>query len=198
MLAERLSELGLEVVATREPGGTATGEAIRDILQHDAAGEPVAPGCEVLLFAASRAQLVNRVILPAIDRGAAVVCDRFADSTVCYQGYGRGFDIEKMIEINDFAVGRAVPDVTLLIDIDTVRGFERVAKRNVANGATHDRFEREDMRFHEAIRKGYLALAERWPARFRVIDGDRPEEAVAADVWAAVQPVVSGGVETDE
>lgn len=189
-LAERLRGLGYDVVTTREPGGTATGEAIRDILQYDAAGEPVAPGCEVLLFAASRAQLVQRVILPAIDRGAVVVCDRFADSTLCYQGFGRGFDVEKMIEINAFAIGRAVPDVTVLIDIDTARGFDRVARRNETNRTRHDRFEREDQSFHAAVRKGYLALAARWPERFRVIEGDQPEDTVADAVWRVVAAVV--------
>jgi len=198
LLAERLHESGCEVVTTREPGGTATGEAIRGILQHDTAREPVDPSCEVLLFAASRAQLVNRVILPAVDRGAVVVCDRFADSTVCYQGYGRGFDVEKMIEINAFAIGPAVPDVTLLIDIDTEKGFARVAERNKATGAGHDRFEREEMAFHKRIRDGYLELAARWPERFRIIDGDRAPDAVAVDVWETVRPLLSGrGVEVE-
>lgn len=190
-LVARLQAAGRTVLTTREPGGTPTGEAIRNILQHDAAGEPIDPACEVLLFAASRAQLVRRVILPAIERGEIVVCDRFADSTVCYQGYGRGFDVEKMIEINAFAIGPAVPDLTILLDLDVSRGFARVQERNAGRGQDHDRFEREALRFHEDVRAGYLELARRWPERFRVIGSDRPQDEVAADIWAAVQPVVA-------
>jgi len=186
-LADSLRDMGHDVLITREPGGTPTGEAIRDILQHDASGEPIAPECEVLLFTASRAQLVRRVILPALERGVIVLCDRFADSTVCYQGYGRGFDVERMIDINAFAIGEAVPDMTLLLDIDVGRGLRRIEERNAAARVGRDRFEREDIRFHEKVRRGYLELAARWPERYRVVNTDREQDAVAADILELVQ-----------
>ncbi len=197
-LADGLRGMGYEVLVTREPGGTPTGEAIRDILQHDASGEPIAPECEVLLFTASRAQLVRRVILPALERGAIVLCDRFADSTVCYQGYGRGFDVERMIDINAFAIGDAVPDLTLLLDIDVRRGFQRIEERNAAANTGRDRFEREEIGFHEKVRQGYLALAARWPERYRVVDTDREQDVVAAEVWELVQPCLSPPSAQDE
>jgi dTMP kinase len=187
-LAEALRGMGHEVLVTREPGGTPTGEAIRDILQHDSSGEPIAPECEVLLFTASRAQLVRRVILPALERGTIVLCDRFADSTVCYQGYGRGFDVERMIDINAFAIGDAVPDLTLLLDLEVGEGFRRIEERNAAANVGRDRFEREDIRFHEKVRQGYLALAARWPERYRIVDTDREQDVVAAEIWEHVQP----------
>ncbi|MDP6525831.1 MAG: dTMP kinase [Kiritimatiellia bacterium] len=185
-LCERLGEQGIEVVKTREPGGTATGELIREILQHDRAGEPLFPESEALLFAASRAQLVRSVILPALEGGAWVVCDRFADSTTAYQGYGRGFSVDDMLNINSFAVDGAQPDVTLLLDVDVALGFDRIQKRNTENGVENDRFEREAREFHERVRQGYLALAKRFPDRFRVIDASRDEGSVQCRVWETV------------
>ena len=157
-LVERLVEAGHEVVSTREPGGTKTGELIRDILQHDSAGEPLSPEAELLLFAASRAQLVNRVIAPALKRGAIVVADRFVDSTTVYQGYGRGFDVEKIMTINQFAVAGEWPDITVLLDTDVTEGLRRVTER----GCEIDRFEKENVDFHERIRAGYLDMAAKW------------------------------------
>lgn len=187
-LMQRLESEGLPVRYTREPGGTSTGEAIRDILQHDKAGEPLCPETEVLLFEASRAQLVRHVILPALARGEWVVCDRFADSTTVYQGYGRGFDVERMIEINRFAIGEAEPDLTLLLDVDVARGFERIHRRPETGGSL-DRIEREERAFHERVREGYLALAARFPDRFRIVDAARDEDAVADAVWEIVRHV---------
>lgn len=185
-LCERLGKQGIEVVKAREPGGTATGELIREILQHDRAGEPLFPESEALLFAASRAQLVRSVILPSLERGAWVVCDRFADSTTAYQGYGRGFSVDDMLSINSFAVDGADPDVTLLLDIDVALGFDRIQKRNAENGVENDRFEMEAREFHEEVRRGYLALSERFPDRFRVIDASQDEGSVQCCVWKTV------------
>jgi dTMP kinase len=185
-LAERLRGRGLEVVTVREPGGTRTGEIIRDLLQNDLAGEPLAPRSEVLLFAASRAQLVQARILPAIERGAWVVCDRFMDSTTAYQGYGRGFDVERMIAINAFAVGDASPDLTILLDLDIEASLDRMSQRNRESGKAHDRFEREARDFHTRIRNGYLELAARWPERFRIVDSDRPVDVVSEAIWSVV------------
>ena len=125
----RLQAAGTNVVYTREPGGTPTGEAIREILQHNKAGEAPCPETEVLLFAASRAQLVRHVIIPALERGDWVVCDRFADSTTAYQGYGRGFSVEQMIAINAFAIDGAQPDLTILLDLPVRDGFARLEQR---------------------------------------------------------------------
>jgi len=189
-LCRRLRRAGCRVVSVREPGGTRTGEAIRDIVQHDVTREPIAPEAEALLFAASRAQLVRRRILPALARGAWVVSDRFADSTTAYQGYGRGFDIQTVLDINAFAVGAAVPRLTILLDVDVGAGLARLVGRR--QGGRRDRIEREAAAFHERVRRGYLALARRWPRRVRVVDARRAAGAVHEQVWALVRPLLAG------
>ena len=185
-LVETLEGDGKKVLYTREPGGTKTGEAIRNILQHDLAGEPIADECEVLLYAASRAQLVRKVILPALEAGIWVVSDRFADSTTVYQGYGRGFPVEDMLRINDFAIRGAVPDVTLLLDVPVELGFARLAERIARDGSKKDRIEQEARVFHERVRAGYLELAARWPERFVKLDGSGEADAVEQRVWECV------------
>ena len=189
-LLERLKEQGFDALYAREPGGTPTGEAIREILQYDKAGEPICPETEVLLFAASRAQLVRHVILPALESGRFVVCDRFADSTTAYQGYGRGFSVDQMLTINDFAIAGAQPDLTLLLDLDVGVGFERLEQRHKATSSTWDRIEREERLFHEKVRNGYLALARRWPERFRIVDAARDMNVVGEDIWAHVRSLL--------
>ena len=189
-LIQRLQDSGREVLYTREPGGTPTGEAIRGILQHDQAGEPLAAEAEVFLFAASRAQLVRRVILPALEKGTIVVCDRFADSTIAYQGYGRGFPVEQMLTINALAIDGAQPDLTLLLDVPVSLGFERITERQRVLFESADRIEREQREFHERVRAGYLDLARRWPERFRRLDAARDPSTVAAEVWEAVRSVL--------
>lgn len=189
-LVKRLQGQGVEVLYAREPGGTPTGEAIRGILQYDKAGEPICPETEVLLFAASRAQLVRHVILPALDAGKHVVCDRFADSTTAYQGYGRGFDIEQMLAINEFAIGGAIPDATFLLDVEIETGFKRLEQRHRDTSSTWDRIEREERAFHERVRNGYLALAKRWPKRFVIIDARGGPDEVEKKVWSVVQDVL--------
>ncbi len=200
-LAERLRGMGYEVVQAREPGGTPAGEAIREILQHDAAGEPVVRETELLLFAASRAQLVQTVIKPALERGHIVICDRFADSTTAYQGYGRDFDVERVLDLNAWATDGLSPDVTLLMDLDVGVGFERIHKRNQDLDRGEDRFEREERAFHERVRRGYLALAKRWPERFCVIRSEVPVDEVSVAVWRVIEPLlpaVGGGRDTNE
>ncbi|MCF7863195.1 MAG: dTMP kinase [Kiritimatiellales bacterium] len=187
LLAEKLEAQGIGVVCTREPGGTATGEAIRNILQHDSVGEPLSGRAELLLFTASRAQLVDRVILPALDRGEWVICDRFIDSTMAYQGFARGMSIDALDRINDFAIGGRKPDLTLLLDLDIGCGFQRLEKRYADGIASADRFERETQDFHLRVRDGYHQLASREPERFRIIDADQAIEAVACKVWNAVK-----------
>lgn len=189
-LTERLKALGHEVLLTREPGGTPTGEAIRGILQHDHTGEPLCPEAELLLFEASRAQLVRTVIVPALQRGVWVLCDRFADSTAAYQGYGRGFDLETILTLNRHAVGECMPDLTLLMDIDVETGRERLTQRNLAMNTTSDRIEREAVEFHRRVRHGFLELAKRWPDRIKVINAMREPEAVAADIWSLAESLL--------
>ena len=186
MLIARLEAHGMEVIYTREPGGTKLGEAIRGVLQYNAAGEAPCPESEVLLFEASRAQLVRQVIRPALERGAWVVCDRFADSTTAYQGFGRGFPVELMETINRFAIGDAAPDMTILLDVNVSLGMQRCAKRQVGKKIQYDRIESEAMEFHEKVRQGYLELARRFPERFRKVDAMRLAEPIAEDVWKLV------------
>ncbi len=190
-LAARLEAAGHKVLLTREPGGTPTGEAIRRILQHDATGEPISPEAELLLFEASRAQLVRHVIDPALASGTWVLCDRFMDSTTAYQGYGRGFDIETVLDINRFAVAGCEPDLTLLMDVDIRESLQRMEGRNRLNQTVNDRIEREDVAFHERVRAGFLALSQKWPRRIRVIHAMRQEDEVAASVWSAVSGELS-------
>ena len=187
MLIARLEARGIEIIYTREPGGTKLGEAIRGVLQYNAAGEAPCPESEVLLFEASRAQLVRQVILPALERGAWVVCDRFFDSTTAYQGFGRGFPVELMETINRFAVGEAVPDMTILLDVNVSLGMQRCAKRQAGQAMKYDGIESEALEFHERVRQGYLELARRYPERFRQVDAMRHAEPIADDVWRLVR-----------
>ncbi len=189
-LVAQLQAAGHSVIATREPGGTALGEAIRHLLQHDAGGESMVTEAELFLFMASRAQLVRQVIAPALADGVCVVCDRFADSTTAYQGYARGGDVEKILVLNDLAVGSLMPDLTILLDLDVKVGFERLHHRNARQGVEKDRIEREALAFHERVRAGYLELARRWPQRIRVVDAARTEDAVQADIWGLAQHVI--------
>ena len=186
-LAEQLETCGIAVLSTREPGGTATGEAIRNILQHDAVDEPLSARAELLLFTASRAQLMEQVIVPALEQGRWVVCDRFIDSTMAYQGFARGMDIDSLDRINDFAISGRKPDLTLLLDLDIARGFQRLEERYADGKDSADRFEREGRDFHLHVREGYRKLAEREPGRFCIIDAEQSIEEVSANVWRSVK-----------
>ena len=187
LLAEKLEGEGIKVRCTREPGGTATGEAIRNILQHDAVDETLGDRSELLLFTASRAQLMDQVIQPALGQGTWILCDRFIDSTMAYQGFARGMDIETLDRINNFAIGGRKPDLTLLLDLEIECGFERLKERYADGEGTHDRFEREARDFHRRVHDGYHELVAREPERFRTIDAARSIESVAGDVWSAVK-----------
>jgi len=183
LLAERLQACGVRALLTREPGGTSTGEAIRNLLQHDSTDAEMAHRTEVLLFCASRAQLVEQVIRPALLQGAWVLCDRFTDSTLAYQGYGRGFALDQLRALNDFATGGLKPDLTLLLDIPVDESYRRISERTTEI----DRIERTERTFHERLRAGYLELAQAEPARFRVLTSARPLEQTSAEVWQLVQ-----------
>lgn len=186
-LAARLEALGRIVVTTREPGGTKLGECIRGILQYDSAGEPPCERAESLLFCASRAQLVKNVIAPALEGGACVLSDRFTDSTVAYQGFGRGLPVDTLKALNAFATGGLAPDITFVLDIPTAEGRRRLAARNAAAAEGPDRFEREALEFHERMRRGFIALAAEEPDRCFVIDATLPQDEVAAEIWRIVE-----------
>lgn len=185
-LAEWLGEQGIETRCTREPGGTKTGEAIRAILQHDVAGEPIADRCELLLFNASRAQIMEQVIVPALERGCWVLCDRFYDSTLAYQGFGRGMDLDALRAMIGFATGGRKPDLTLLLDIGPETSRQRLAGR----GEAADRFERLDETFHRRVREGYLQLAAEEPQRIRKVDGSAGPDEVFAAIMREVESVL--------
>jgi len=187
LLAEKLEAQGIEVCCTREPGGTATGEAIRNILQHDAVDEYLDERAELLLFTASRAQLMKQVILPALERGNWVLSDRFIDSTMAYQGYARGMEIDTLDRINDFAIHGRKPDLTLMLHLDIERGFERLAERYAESADSADRFEREARDFHHRVRDGYHKLAQREPMRFRIVNSDRSIDTVSDEIWKQVK-----------
>jgi dTMP kinase len=170
LLAEYLKEKGYDVEVTREPGGTGIGDAIRAILLNPELSE-MGNVAELLLLAASRAQNVHQRIKPAVDRGAIVVCDRFIDSTLAYQGYGRDFDLELLKSLNRLATGGVTPDLTILLDLPPEVGLERskALDKAEAKEGEGDRFEQEDIDFHRRLRDGFLELAEAEPERFRKI-----------------------------
>lgn len=183
-LAAALRARGLTVMLVREPGGTALGEAVRRILLDR--GLTHAPAADALLFNAARAQLVADVIRPALARGEIVVCDRYADSTLAYQGYGSGFDLGALRAMAAVSTGGLAPDRTILLDVPVEVGLER---RRLGPAGERTRFEddaRHDRAFHERVRAGYRALAAAEPDRWRVVDAAAAEERVAADVLAAV------------
>ncbi|MBQ7667675.1 MAG: dTMP kinase [Kiritimatiellae bacterium] len=190
ILAGKLRGIGLSVVTTREPGGTPTGEIIRDLLQNDLAREPLCDAAEALLFCASRAQLCRNVLAPALARGEWIVLDRFTDSTLAYQGYGRGFDIGTLRAMNDFATGETRPALTILLDIPAEAGLARAFARSGGG----DRIESAPLKFHRRLREGYLALARGEPERFAVVDATATPDAVADAVWQAVKDRLLGGV----
>lgn len=190
MLIRRLNEMGIEAMYTREPGGTALGETIRNILQHDAAGEAPCERAELLLFEASRNQLVEKVIRPALDKGTWVICDRFIDSTTAYQGYGRGLPVDEVQAINSFTIHWTAPDLTLLLDLDIDTGFDRISQRFLELGESADRFEQEERSFHERVRQGYLQQAETEPERFRIVDASQDPETVSEEIWNIISALL--------
>uniref|UniRef100_A0A831U012 Thymidylate kinase n=1 Tax=Geobacter metallireducens TaxID=28232 RepID=A0A831U012_GEOME len=188
LAAEHLSHAGYEVVATREPGGCPIADAIRAILL-DARNNAMVPMTELLLYAAARSQHVAEVIEPALAAGKVVLCDRFTDSTLCYQGFGRKLDRELIARLNTLAAGAIRPDLTLLMDCPVETGLARaMARINAGNAAREERFEQESLLFHERIREGFLSLAAAEPARFVVLDGSRGIEETAALVMKAILP----------
>lgn len=182
-LYERLCQEGIPAILTFEPGGTPLGDEICRILKWNEDLD-ITPLAELLLFNASRSQLTDKVIKPNLEKGKVVICDRFTDSTIVYQGYGRGLDMEVIGTINDAATQRLHPDLIILLDLPVEVGFTR------KSNSLQDRFENEDATFHKRIRRGYLKLAAEEPKRFFVIDASQSKEAIADIIWQKVSSLL--------
>ena len=176
---KRLLSLNIPTLLTHEPGGTLLGNSLRRWLKDK--GE-IDPRTELLLFNASRAHLVSHVIRPALEKGAVVICDRFAESTIAYQGYGRGFDLNLIEAINNIATQGLKPDLIIFLDIPVNQGLARKGRR--------DRFEREEIAFHQRVRSGYLEMAKKEPERWMVIDGSLPKKNIQGFIWERVQQLL--------
>lgn len=179
-----LKDDDVPVAVTYEPGGTQVGEKIRSLLLDEELTEGLSERCELLLYFASRAQHIEKVILPALNSGKTVICDRFNDATMAYQGFGRGIDTDKIMMMNNFAAKGLRPDITILIDMDVRKGIERSKKRNRAKQLERElnRMELESLSFHEKVRKGYLSLAEQEKERFRVFSGEKTEDELFEEI----------------
>jgi len=183
-LESHLRGKGRSCISTREPGGTSLGKLIRQVLL-EIGKQPIASPTELFLYLADRAQHVQEVILPAIEGGKIVLCDRYTDSTLAYQGYGRGIDLGLLRQLNEFANRGVKPDLTLLLDCPVELGLSRTAQRQSNAGSARsreDRFEREKVEFHEKVRAGFLAMAGAEPERFRIIDASRSVEQVSREI----------------
>jgi dTMP kinase len=190
LFVERLRGIGKDVLETAEPGGTPIGRQIRRILL-DSANGALSPRAEMLLYFACRAQNVDEWIRPALAAGRVVVTDRFTDSTLAYQGEGRGLTAGLVRQLHAIACQEILPDLTIYLDIDYRTGLSRARARNAGQeGPDESRMESEAEEFHERVRRGYLALAAAEPERIRTIDAGQSVEAVAAAIWAAVEPHV--------
>lgn len=178
LLADYLVSVGKDVLLVREPGGTGLGESIRTILKTKGGDEPC-DKAELFLFLAARAQLVEKVLKPALAEGKWVVCDRFIDSTVAYQGYGRGMDVAQILSANSFACAGLKPDVTFLLDLDIDTAHGRMRARETATNTQADRIELAGDGFHSRLRNGFLELAAKEPERFVVLDASAPADEIA-------------------
>jgi dTMP kinase len=189
-IAERLQAAGRRVILTREPGGTPFGEVARSIALHHAIAEGSEPfrldeSAELLIFAAARAQHIDELIRPALDRGDIVICDRFTDSTIAYQGYGRGIPLDRIAQSIDLATRGLTPDLTILLDLPVEVGMARRLGERAP-----DHFEQEALSFHTRVHEGFLALAAAEPDRFLVLDAALPPDTIATLVWERVEPMV--------
>ncbi|MEK6530927.1 MAG: dTMP kinase [Deltaproteobacteria bacterium] len=192
LLKSYLEKMGRSVLAIREPGGSVLGERIREILLNSG-GVGICPVSELFLYEACRAELVKDVIGPALKSNKTVICDRFIDSTIAYQGFGRGIGIKDIERVNNMAAGGVAPDVTFLLDMDPGAGLERAWKRiNATNTGINreDRFEKEGLEFHSRVREGYLRLSMAEPERIKVIDGARDVRLVHGDICAVVDKII--------
>lgn len=182
-LCRRLSGLAIPVLLTHEPGGTPLGQRLARLVKWSGAG--ISPLTELLMFNASRAQLVAEVIQPALKEGKVVICDRYTDSTIAYQSYGRRLDLMLVRTINNAATRGLIPDLTVLLDMPVGEGLAR------KEGKRHDRFEQENLAFHRKVRNGYLKLATSEPERWLVIDGRQSKARIKEIIWEKVSQLLS-------
>lgn len=182
LLAAWLAQMGHDVLTTREPGGTRIGDGVRALLL-DPAHTEMRPETEILLFSAARAQIVGQVIRPHLAQGGIVICDRFADSTLAYQGYGRQLDLATLRQITAFATGNLIPDLSICLDLPVEEGLRRKRGGDLAEW---NRMEREQLVFHERVRAGFLSLAAAEPARWLILDALQPVERIQARIRARV------------
>ncbi len=182
LLRARLETAGRAVVVLREPGGTELGESIRHLLQHAKEGAAMTSETELLLFAASRAQLVREKIRPLLEAGTFIILDRFLDSTTVYQGIARGLPLESVRAINHFAIGGTLPQLTLVLDMDSATARQRIDQ----TGRELDRIESQPQSFFEKVRQGYLEVAQAEPARVKIIDASVTPEAVHENIWQII------------
>lgn len=176
LIKDYIEKIGCEVVLTREPGGTVIGEKIRDILL-DKENKNICSITEMLLYASARAQLVRELIIPSIEKGKTVICDRFVDSSYVYQGFGRGINLETITLVNNIAVAEIIPDITFFFDLSP----EIALKRRISSTGA-DRIEQEKMNFHMKVYEGYKKLANLYPERIKVIDGSRNIDEIFLDI----------------
>jgi dTMP kinase len=189
MLADRLRERGLAVTYTREPGGTALGEQVRRIV-NDPGPTPRGPAADVLLYSAARAQHVDEIIRPALESGNVVICDRYATSTMAYQGYGSGVDRELLATIGDWVTGGLQPDLVVLLDVTAEAGLARRASGSAAELTRWEDESRHDLAFHQRVREGYHEMATADPGRWVVLDGSGDIDSVAEEVSRVVDAVL--------
>jgi dTMP kinase len=187
LLKRWLERAGFEVLLSKEPGGSGLGRSLRAILL-DRSSEGISPQAELFLYLADRAQHVAEVLRTSLQKGAVVIVDRFADSTLVYQGYGRGIDLEELRRLNALAVQGLWPEMTILLDLPAEQGLSRARSRNTESGSSdrEGRFEAEDLSFHERIRRGYLELATAEPERFCMLDADKGADALHEEIKRAV------------
>ena len=190
LLQKRLEENGYQVVTTREPGGTPFSEHLRELVMQYKA-EAICDNAELMLFAAARAQHLAGRIVPALQAGKVVLCDRFADSTMAYQGYGRGMDKEFIRQLNTFIIGDNGPHLTFLLELTVEESFARLKRVLSGHEADADRFEDEKERFHQRVRDGFRTLAAENPERIRRINASRTREEISEEIWQAVKPLLS-------
>jgi dTMP kinase len=188
LLGETLRKEGRRAQVTHEPGATRAGEAIRKIFLDPEVSLQVSS--ELLLVLADRAQHVHEKLKPAVDSGEIVISDRYSDSTVAYQGYGRGFDLVLLGRLNQLATGGLVPDLTLVLDCGVETGIARTRERVKGKAHRFDRFESEQMEFHRRVRNGFLQIAEAEPTRVKIVNSEQPLEIVAAEIVGAVHQLI--------
>jgi dTMP kinase len=189
LLAQSVQSAGYDVRLTREPGGTPIGDQIRAVL-HDVGNTDMVADAESLLYAASRAQHVGQLIRPALEQGAIVLCDRYTDSTLAYQGHGRGLDLPALRRLNAFATGGLAPDLTIYLDCPIEQGLSRKQQAMTQGEGEWNRLDQETVEFHQRVRQGYQALIEDDPERWLVLDASRSIQEVQKEIQKAVKKLL--------